>query len=78
MARKMSAELVAELEKQLPIASKQTGVPVDRLRLAVEAVIHATVAEGGDAFVEEKAHYLIQAAFDMLPKVEASGPAQKQ
>lgn len=77
MAREMTAELVAELEKQLPIASKQTGVPVDRLRLAVEAIIHATVAEGGDALVEEKAHYLIQVAFDTLPMMEACGPAQK-
>ena len=73
----MSVELVAELEKQLPIASKQTGVPVDRLRLAVEPIIHSTVAEGGDAFVEEKAHYLIQVAFDMLPMMEAYSPAQK-
>ena len=77
MTRNMSAELVAELEKQLPIASKQTGVPVDRLRLAVEATINATGAEGGDAAVEEKAHYLIQVAFDMLPMMEADVPAQK-
>ena len=71
MARKMSAELVAELEKQLPIASKQTGVPVDRLRLAVEAITRGTVAVGGDGSVEEKAHYLIQVAFDMLSVLEA-------
>jgi len=67
--------LLLNLKSNYPLLPSKPGYP---LTVGGEAVIHSTIAEGGDAFVEDKAQHLIQVAFEMLPMMEAYGPAQKQ